>query len=150
MSSVTACGSYEVYGGEPTILFLPTWTFVHSRIWRMQIRTSHASPRRRVRPRGNGRSDRPRNRADYAESEFAGRVRCPVLVIHGTDDRTTSLADAAALANATSGRLVQVDRGDHAIEVRRPVEVNLAIREFVDPSFRRDPTVHRPDRGRAL
>ena len=29
---------YEVYGeGEPTILFLPTWTFVHSRIWKMQI-----------------------------------------------------------------------------------------------------------------
>jgi hypothetical protein len=29
---------YEVYGdGEPTLLFCPTWTIVHSRIWKMQI-----------------------------------------------------------------------------------------------------------------
>ena len=29
---------YEVYGdGEPTILLLPTWSLVHSRIWKMQI-----------------------------------------------------------------------------------------------------------------
>src|SRR6476659_8796349 len=29
---------YEVYGtGSPTILFCPTWTMVHSRVWKMQI-----------------------------------------------------------------------------------------------------------------
>jgi hypothetical protein len=29
---------YEVYGsGEPTVLFLPTWSIVHSRVWKMQI-----------------------------------------------------------------------------------------------------------------
>jgi pimeloyl-ACP methyl ester carboxylesterase len=29
---------YEVYGhGEPAILFLPTWTIVHSRSWKMQV-----------------------------------------------------------------------------------------------------------------
>jgi hypothetical protein len=74
-----------------------------------------------------------------------------MLVVGSTADRVTSFADAKALANATQGRLVSIERGDHVPETRRPVEVNLAIREFVDPAFRRDPTVHRPDgRRRAL
>ncbi len=82
---------------------------------------------------------------------LARRVRCPVLVISGTKDRVTSLADAKVLANATGGRLLAIEGGDHVPEGRHPVEVNLAIREFVDPSFRRDPTVHRSDgRRRAL
>ncbi|MEX2194426.1 MAG: alpha/beta fold hydrolase [Thermoleophilaceae bacterium] len=293
---------YEVYGsGEPTILFLPTWTFVHSRIWKMQI--PYLARHHRVvvfDPRGNGRSDRPATREAYAEREFAQdaldvmdatgteraivvglsrgaqrtlllatehpervigavfigpffpasllaglrwrlmnhprllrlfftpppvargwlkfnavhwrrdyrdfvewfgaratsqphstkafddaaawaletdpdslilsvlgepaapvtrrdqlalarRVRCPVLVINGTKDKVTAFADARALAKATGGRLLPVEGGDHAPEARRPVEVNLAIREFADPTFRRDPTVHRSDgRPRAL
>jgi pimeloyl-ACP methyl ester carboxylesterase len=82
---------------------------------------------------------------------LARRVRCPVLVICGTKDRVTPFADAKVLAKATGGRLVPVADGDHVPEGRRPVEFNLALREFVDPSFRRDPTVHRPDgRPRAL
>jgi len=294
---------YEVYGsGEPTILFCPTWTFVHSRVWKMQI--PYLARHHRVvvfDPRGNGKSDRPGTRDAYAESQFAQdaidvldatgteravvvglsrgaqrallvaaehpervlglvligaffpasrslgalrwrvmshprlapmfmrkpittrgwakfnrmhfredfrdfiewfagmaaseshstkvfddvvewgletdpdtlaltvladaaapvtrrgqlalarRVRCPVLVINGTDDKVTGLADAKVLAQATGGRLVAIDGGDHVPEARRPVEVNLAIHEFADPSFRRDPTVHRSDgRPRAL
>jgi pimeloyl-ACP methyl ester carboxylesterase/predicted glycosyltransferase len=295
---------YEVYGhGEPTILFLPTWTLVHSRVWKMQI--AYLARHHRVvvfDPRGNGKSDRPTTREAYAEAEFmqdaldvldatgtdkaiivglsrgaqrtlllaaehpervlsaifigpffpasrslsgmrwrimsnprvapvmfkkplttrswakfnavhmrndyrdfvewfagkatsephstkgfddvvdwaletdpdtliltcvadaaapvtrrdqlalARRVQCPVLVINGTDDKITVLADARELARATNGRLVEIEGGDHAPEGRRAVEVNLAIREFVDPTFRRrDPTVHRADsRPRAL
>jgi hypothetical protein len=27
---------YEVYGtGEPTVLFLPTWSIIHSRCWKL-------------------------------------------------------------------------------------------------------------------
>ena len=52
---------YEVYGsGEPTILFCPTWTLVHSRVWKMQI--PYLARHHRVvvfDPRGNGKSDRP-------------------------------------------------------------------------------------------
>ena len=52
---------YEVYGsGEPTILFLPTWSIIHSRCWKMQI--PYLARHCRVitfDPRGNGRSDRP-------------------------------------------------------------------------------------------
>jgi len=274
---------YEVYGeGEPTILFLPTWTLVHSRIWKMQI--PYFARHHRVvvfDPRGNGKSDRPTELGAYAESEFAQdaidvmdetgtegaviislsrgaqralllatehpervsgavfvgpffpasplgglrwrvmahprlgvlaqrppliakgwgkfnlhyfstdyrdfvewfigkctaqphstkgfedgvawgletdgetlglsiladmaapvtrrdqlalarRVRCPVMVICGTKDKVTPFADARALANATGGRLVPLKGGDHTIEGRRPVAVNLAIREFVE------------------
>ncbi len=50
---------YEVYGsGEPTILFCPTWTLVHSRVWKMQI--PYLARHHRVvvfDPRGNGKSD---------------------------------------------------------------------------------------------
>ncbi|HXV95909.1 MAG TPA: alpha/beta fold hydrolase [Gaiellaceae bacterium] len=64
---------WESYGdGEPTLLFLPTWTIIHSRHWKMQIPyvARHA---RAVTfdPRGNGRSDRPQSAAEYGEREFA-------------------------------------------------------------------------------
>lgn len=274
---------YEAYGeGEPAILFLPTWTLVHSRVWKMQI--PYFARRHRVvvfDPRGNGKSDRPRSLDAYAETEFAQdaidvmdeigidralivslskgaqralllaadhpervsgavfvgpffpasplgglrwramdhprmrwlaarppliakgwgkfnphyfrtdyldfvewfvgkvtsqphstkgfedsvgwaletdgealalsvladeaapvtrrdqialarRVRCPVLVICGTKDEVTSFADARALAKVTGGQLVPVRGGDHSIEGRRPVAVNLAIREFLE------------------
>ena len=54
---------YEVYGeGERTILFLPTWSIVHSRVWKSQI--PYFARHFRVitfDPRGNGKSDRPVN-----------------------------------------------------------------------------------------
>ncbi len=64
---------YEVYGtGAPTILFCPTWTLVHSRVWKMQI--PYLARHFRVvvfDPRGNGKSDRPHRVEAYAEAEFA-------------------------------------------------------------------------------
>ena len=291
---------YEVYGeGETTILFCPTWTIVHSRVWRMQI--AYLARHFRVivfDPRGNGKSDRPRTVEAYAEREFAQdaldvldatgteqaivvglsrgaqrtlllatehpervtglifvapffpasrsvaglrmrlmnhpraapllmrkplttrswakfnahyilgnyrefvewfvgmctiephstkgfedavswaletdpqtlllsimaeqaapvtrkdqialaqRVTCPVLVINGTEDRVTGVADARVLAKATGGRMLELEGADHMPQGRRPREVNLAMREFADPSFRRDPTVHRSGDGR--
>ena len=56
---------------------------------------------RRTRDRG---AARPRSR---------GACECPVLVIHGTDDRISPFADGKALAKITGGRL-------ETVEGRRP------------------------------
>ena len=52
---------YEVYGsGDPPILFVPTWSIVHSRIWKSQIPWFAAAHRVvTFDALGNGRSDRP-------------------------------------------------------------------------------------------
>src|SRR3954452_5832078 len=64
---------YEVYGdGEHTILLLPTWSILHSRCWKAQI--PYLARHFRVVTfdgRGNGKSDRPPNPADYREEHFA-------------------------------------------------------------------------------
>ena len=65
---------WELYGsGKAPILFAPTWSIVHSRIWKGQI--PYFARRHAVitlDARGNGRSDRPSDAAAYSESELAG------------------------------------------------------------------------------
>jgi len=63
---------YEVFGtGEPTVLLLPTWSIVHSRIWKAQV--PYLARHCRVITfdgRGNGRSSRPANADAYSDREF--------------------------------------------------------------------------------
>jgi pimeloyl-ACP methyl ester carboxylesterase len=63
---------WEAYGtGDQTILLLPTWEIVHSRIWKGQI--PYLARRFRVvtfDPRGNGRSDHPPEPGAYDRREF--------------------------------------------------------------------------------
>src|SRR5438128_12529196 len=65
---------YEVFGsGEPTVLLLPTWSIVHSRIWKMQV--PYLARHCRVITfdgRGNGRSSRPASGDAYSERAVAG------------------------------------------------------------------------------
>lgn len=89
---------------------------------------------------------------------LARRVRCPVLVISAPNDKINAHADAKALAAATAGGLLRVPDGSHAPHARKPVQVNLALRDLVERTAGRtagprgrDPTVHRADgRPRAL
>jgi pimeloyl-ACP methyl ester carboxylesterase len=53
-----------------------------------------------------------------------------VLVIHGTGDRNQPHRDGRAFAHRTGARLVSIAAG-HAVHARKPVQVNLALREFV-------------------
>jgi pimeloyl-ACP methyl ester carboxylesterase/predicted glycosyltransferase len=264
---------YEVYGqGEPTVFFLPTWSIIHSRHWKMQI--PYLARHARVVTfdgRGNGKSDRPEEVAAYAEEEYAAdalavmdatatdqallvslslgaqralllaanhpervagavficpsvslgqplperirhsfedvldtdegwakynrhywlrdyraflefffsrmftephstkaiedcvnwglettpetlvatrlaitmgeektrelceRVRCPVLVVQGTEDAITGPSRGIALAEETGGKLVLLEGSGHAPHVRDPVKVNRLIRDFVAP-----------------
>jgi pimeloyl-ACP methyl ester carboxylesterase len=276
---------YEVYGqGEPTVLFLPTWSIIHSRHWKMQI--PYFARHFRVLTfdgRGNGKSDRPEEVAAYAEEEYAAdslavmaateteravlvslslgaqralilaaehpervagavficpsvslgqplperivhafndvldtdegwakynrhywlrdyrsflefffsrffvephstkqiedcvnwglettpetlvatrlainmeeeetrrlcaRVRCPVLVIQGTEDAITGSSRGIALAEETGGRLALLEGSGHGPHVRDPVKVNLLVRDFVAPV----PPAPRWPRGKA-
>ncbi|MDH5403610.1 MAG: alpha/beta fold hydrolase [Candidatus Heimdallarchaeota archaeon] len=89
---------YEVFGtGDTTILFLPSWSIGHSRIWKAQI--PYFSRYGRVITfdgRGNGKTDRPTDPDKYKISEFAN--------------------DAIAVMNETSTKdvyLVSLSRGSH-------------------------------------
>ena len=65
--------AYEVHGaGDPAILFLPTWSIIHSRTWKFQV--PYFARRHRVVTfdgRGNGLSDRPAAVDAYAAEQFA-------------------------------------------------------------------------------
>jgi len=65
--------------------------------------------------------------------ELASRVRCPVLVIHGSDDAIISHSRGLALAEHTAGDAVVLDGSGHGPHVRDPVKVNLLLREFACP-----------------
>lgn len=64
--------SYEVYGvGTETLLFLPPWSIVHSRVYKAQL--PYFSEHFRCvtyDPRGNGRSDRPDEVAAYSLENY--------------------------------------------------------------------------------
>jgi pimeloyl-ACP methyl ester carboxylesterase/predicted glycosyltransferase len=63
---------YEAFGdGEPTVLLMPTWPIVHSRMWKAQV--PYLARHFRVitfDPRGNGKSDRPTDPRAYEDSQY--------------------------------------------------------------------------------
>jgi pimeloyl-ACP methyl ester carboxylesterase/predicted glycosyltransferase len=58
-------------------------------------------------------------------------VRCPVTVVHGTDDRVRPLAVGERLAELTGGSLIVVPGGGHALPGRQPVLINRLIAKVV-------------------
>jgi pimeloyl-ACP methyl ester carboxylesterase len=112
---------YEVYGaGAPAVVFVPTWSIVHSRIWKAQI--PDLSRRHRVvalDPRGNGRTGRPATAEAYDETEFAGDI--------------VAVMDASGLDRAV---LVSLSRGAHRAliaAVRHPERVSGLV--FIAPAI---------------
>ena len=87
---------YEVYGsGEPTVILLPTWSLVHSRVWKAQI--AYLARHYRVVTfdgRGNGKSDRPDEPSAYRAPEFAHDA---VAVMEAT------ATDAAVCVSTSAG-----------------------------------------------
>ena len=72
--------------------------------------------------------------------ELCKKIQCPTLVIHGDADRITPIVEGEALAKALGTRLEIVKESGHGVQVRKPVQVNLAIREFLDEDFERKNT----------
>ena len=69
---------------------------------------------------------------DLAAVEATCRaVRCPMLVVHGTEDHCQPVARARRFAELTGAPLVIVDGADHMIPGRHPVLANLLICDFV-------------------
>ena len=62
---------------------------------------------------------------------FLRRVACPVLVVHGTDDRIIGIRHGRRLAEALGAPLVEGEGGGHSTIGREPVLANLLIRDFV-------------------
>jgi pimeloyl-ACP methyl ester carboxylesterase len=58
-------------------------------------------------------------------------VRCPMLIVHGTEDTCQRPARAQRLAELTGAPLVLVEGADHMIPGRHPVLANLLIRDFI-------------------
>lgn len=106
---------YEVYGkGRPTVLLLPAWSIVHSRLWKAQI--PYLSRHYRVIAfdgRGNGLSGRPKGADAYHPREFVG--------------------DALAVLDATATQhavVVGLSLGGHfaaMLAARHPERVTSAI-----------------------
>jgi pimeloyl-ACP methyl ester carboxylesterase len=59
------------------------------------------------------------------------RMRCPVLVIHGSDDAIRPHAHGEELARLGHGRLITIEGGGHFPNARDPIKVNLAMRAFI-------------------
>jgi pimeloyl-ACP methyl ester carboxylesterase len=69
---------------------------------------------------------------DAAQVEATCRsVACPMLIVHGTEDRCQPIARAHRLAELTGAPLVVVEGANHMIPGRHPVLANLLIRDFV-------------------
>jgi pimeloyl-ACP methyl ester carboxylesterase len=58
-------------------------------------------------------------------------VRCPVLVITGSDDRCQHPDRGAIVAELTGGHHVVIEGGGHLPQARDPVQVNLLLRDFL-------------------
>lgn len=82
------------------------------------------------------------------------QVRCPVTVVHGTDDRIRRHAVGQRLADLTGGSLITIEAGGHGPQGRDPVLINHLIKDFVDRTAPTPPTRrswtrarHRPKRA---
>ena len=66
-------------------------------------------------------------------------VRCPIQLVHGTEDHCQPLDRAQALATLIGAPLTIVEGADHMIPGRHPVLANLIIRELAEAIRRDDP-----------
>ncbi|HEX6301010.1 MAG TPA: alpha/beta hydrolase [Acidimicrobiia bacterium] len=64
--------------------------------------------------------------------ELVSQVACPSLVIHGTRDRISPHRRGVRAARLSGGTLLTLEGSGHIPNVRDPVKVNLALRDFVE------------------
>jgi len=95
-----------------------------------------------------GRGPTPRTAAEQCAD-----VQCPVVVVHGTDDRVIPFEDGARLAELTGGTLVTFHDTGHAPHGREPVAFNRVLDDVLAglsgprPYRRRERALSRPRRA---
>ncbi len=64
--------------------------------------------------------------------DLLGKIRVPVLILHGSDDTVVPHSHGRKFADAVPGaRLVTFDKGGHGLPGREAAKVNRLIRDFV-------------------
>ena len=76
----------------------------------------------------SARADR---RGPDAAEAACRSVRCPVLVITGSEDRCQHPERGAIVASLTGGEHVVIEGGGHLPQARDPVKVNLLLSDFL-------------------
>ncbi len=120
---------YEEQGAGPvTVLLLPTWSIVHSRIWKLQV--PYLARHARVVAfdgRGNGRSDRPAGAAAYDDAELVADA-VAVMDELGVDR-------AVVVGLSLGARILLRLAADHPDRVSGAVYVGaaLSLRDRPDP-----------------
>jgi pimeloyl-ACP methyl ester carboxylesterase/predicted glycosyltransferase len=74
------------------------------------------------------------DRSDTREEaeQICRSIRCPVVVVWGTEDRITTWERSERLAELTNGELVVLEGAGHTPMAREPVATNLLIRDFAE------------------
>jgi pimeloyl-ACP methyl ester carboxylesterase/predicted glycosyltransferase len=118
---------YEIYGDGPqTMIFLPTWSIVHSRVYKAQL--PYFSERFRCITfdgRGNGRSDRPEAVAAYALGEYVADV---LAVMDATEAGNSIVAGVSF-----GGMLTAILAAHHPERVKAAILIGTAA--TVGPGF---------------
>jgi pimeloyl-ACP methyl ester carboxylesterase len=74
----------------------------------------------------------PRLPDEASLKALTDRVRCPALVIHGTEDAIRPHHTGAGLAELLGCPLISLEGSGHNPAARIPVTVNLLIRDFIE------------------
>jgi pimeloyl-ACP methyl ester carboxylesterase len=82
---------------------------------------------------------------DVGEAMYR-KIACPLLLIHGDDDRISPLARAEIVAAVTGGELVRMPGAGHCPQARFPAKVNTLIDDFLDRRL----GIPAPGRGAAV
>ena len=69
---------------------------------------------------------------DPCVEQLLPTVRCPVHVVHGSDDRIRHRRIAQRLAEGTGGSLTILDGAGHGPLTRDPVRMNNILRDFIE------------------
>jgi pimeloyl-ACP methyl ester carboxylesterase/predicted glycosyltransferase len=72
------------------------------------------------------------NASREASEELCRSVQCPVLVLHGSEDRCQLPSRGREVAALTGGRFILMEGAGHLVAAREPVQVNRHISSFLD------------------